>query len=871
MADPVLKSPVPMGFAPEQLPPEEDEIDTSGLKAPVVMEPETALDEAKLEFTAATASHALPNETLGESVRRTQRLNDAKKNLHYETLNNELGGKLVRGSLGVDMKEIDLRNDFTRSNEFSEIQAKFHTAFPDGVMQQYPVGDGQFTVIFKRNGSDPFWTEMNPPGLEKGSIGTFMGSVINEKVGLAIAGSMIMPVAGAFIGGAAGSGIQDAIEAARGYQDNTIPQMATHALIEGLIAGTGDVAALVAIKGGQSILGADPSRMFRVNEEAVQLSRQAQQHGLPPLMIAQVAEGDLARYMFSQAAGVGSKFAKNKLSMQQIALMNKLERGAADGGEGFTEQEIATLVGIRARQVAEIAETPATTDAAAGRAMERGYASFEERADEWVQRGYDKAGQFSEITFTLEGAQKAADDLAKGTRSRTADPGAPGGLNRTQRIEGKFPAEFQELLDKIITAKTTVSTITEDGVTFKSFDQMKQWRTQMFDFRFNHSDPNVNRAAAIMWKKLTESMENPMANGTREFQLAWRAASLRYRFKENIAEKSFIASIVRTDTPEVIARKLMVPGNSTGIALTRRIMPEEEWTMVQTAFKAKLMDRGATPSIARAFSKWGRNQRSLNLLISPQERKALLEWEKANARWEGGAGKIILDETRAADEIVDGLLSSNRGVIDDLITNSPGGRNGAQAKSLRAGLYQRLLDGASTRNQSGVEIVDAGTLTKLIADVRKTRKYDAFMTKSDWERLEFIETYAAVIRAGPDVGGEMQRASVAANIKNPTKLGPFIGAWRTIIANKIVGRVLASDVSYDVLKQTGGKTIDARRLRAAAIAANMALFEASQDRFATRRIVGDTGRAQERVNFGNRRIRREPQPLELDIFPPGTP
>jgi hypothetical protein len=790
-----------------------------------------------------------------------QELGQARAQLHYEELNESLEGKLRPGALGFgeggSFRDNELRNDFARSNEFAEIQAKFHNTYPDGAIIQYPLsGDQGFTVLFKRNNNDKFWQEVDPPGLESGSVGEFMGTLFSEPIAGAILGTFVAPVYGTAIGAAIGKGTQDSIEALRGYQVNTVGQIAVGMLIEGLIAGGGDAVVLGAAKAIPAVTGANPARIFRANEEAIKASQAAHLEGLPPLLIAQAAESDLLRYSFSQAAGLGSRFAKQALINQEKALLSKLERLSSRSYAGLDASQKAVLLGLRAKELDSMVTRPVTSDIQVGRAFERSVTNFQKRSKQWVNDGYANPNiTEANLTFTLRYVHKELDDILQGVPTRARPNEGYIASTRNINTQAEYTGEFGDLLARIKEANPTITNLTtETKQLFRSFEQMKSFRTQLYDFRFD-KDPNVRRAATRLHIKIQAAMENPMRGGNKEFQLAWRTASLRHRFRERMLERAYIRRTINTDTPERLVAQFVAPGQSTALRVMKRVMPDEEFQIVRDGFKARLMDRSQTPDIARALKRWKRNPETLNMLISPQERRALLEWESASKRWEQGAGKILGDETLNTFDTVAAMLKADGGVLDDLIRVSSGGKNSQQAVALRAGMYRRMLDDASYTNQAGTRVMDASKLNKLVNEARSSHNFDAFMRKQDWERLDRLDIYTAIIRAGPDVGGEMQRASVAAALKNPLKLGTFLGAVRTVGTNSVVGRMLAADATTDILMQAAGRVFDVRKLRAAAAASTVAFVEMSNSRYATRRIPGQTGvNLDTKENFRNRNI-----------------
>jgi hypothetical protein len=162
------------------------------------------------------------------------------------------------------------------------------------------------------------------------------------------------------------------------------------------------------------------------------------------------------------------------------------------------------------------------------------------------------------------------------------------------------------------------------------------------------------------------------------------------------------------------------------------------------------------------------------------------------------------------------LVSSKvtAGQLRTLISRSHGGKNSKLATSIKAGIYQRILNKATTLDPAtNIEVLSPKIIVAEIANLKKSGKLDAVFTKHDWEVIGDFNLYASVTSESMEVGGAMQKGENIAGAFAITRPWKMLKSFHTMAQNAIVARTLAVPMSSNILLQSPGKQVTTSRLR----------------------------------------------------------
>ncbi len=739
---------------------------------------------------------------------------------------------------GEGLNDFLLRADLARSDKFSEKRKKFLQKHPQGQFIAQPLGNEELTILFREDRGKPF-REVSPlkssPIPNVGDLGTIAGIGISEPVvsagiGFALGG----PVIGAF---AAGAGVlnQSQIEKMRGFEDTPRGEVRTQAVVEGVSVLAGDAALRLGRRAVTAAGAGNVSSLFTQRTGARRAATAAHEEGLPAIMTGQTAKSPLVRGAFQQTAGT-SPIAREGAAVQRIALRGRLQEQVSEESlQALTNGQLGQLIIASSEELDRIVVpyALATSKGAGVNALDRSFNNFVKTSDEWVGRRYEQALSLTDdVAYTLGRAQNLAKEINTGVlaRARTRTAAELTELQgrfpkQTQRVSRKPTGELKSVIDDLLAINPVVSKFKARGKEFDAFTQIRTVRSRLFDLK-QSSDPFVRDTANKLWVSVTEAMDNPIS-GDPKFVNAYRAASNADHFREGILSLDFVRKIVRGDIKELggaasVVNTLIQPGSFNSLQLVKRLMPEQDFRVLQDYFKSQLKrDPG---KIQAEFRKYRNDPRTLQLLMSKDEIAAFEEYGFKMANLEKGPlQNIFQSDLDLGERALEFANTATRKQMADIVTKS-GGPNSEFARSIKSGIYQRILDTATVIDDEGVTTLSPSIVT---AEIKKLRpKLGGLFSPEDWRRLENFEVFSAVTSQTTDVGGQMQAGSVRAAMTNFLNPLTVVGGIHTMVSNRITGRILSSPVSYRVLQSAPGKGWQARRVRAVTAAAVVAMQQA---------------------------------------------
>lgn len=741
-----------------------------------------------------------------------ERAQEKARQERYARLDSLVGGDFAPG--GLD--DMGLRFDIARSDRLSEMQRKFKAAYPTGSLTLVPLGNGESATVFRRTPKEP-WREMNAPGVSRGDVAGVAGGVFSEPVAASVAAGARYGVVGAAIGAAVGVAARSGIESVRGFEDTPGREIAKQAGLEALVVG----GVGTAVAGGLTAYRIASRGGFAQVRLGGEMTAGAQALGLPELMVGQLAQSPLLRGTFMQTA-MTSPVVGLEVTAQERALLASMQgRVTTKGLAGLTDDALDQLTALQQKQLGMIYKFTAAGETQAGTALREGVESWKTASNAVIDRAYEAArkAEPNTVFFDLSGTQQLAKEIKQGTRAATLraeqdaradnvantvyelvarlvsrEPPKPG----TLRAEGVVPAEIKGVVDDLLRLDPTVRWL-PDGT--GAFAQMKALRTRLGDMTAS-DDPAIRAAAKRLYGALSESMNAPMGADSVQFLAAYKRAGALYEQHQQIASMNrIVASMNERGFAEDLATRFG-PGDSDKLLLLKNILPPDNFRVVQESFKNSMFTIGSQSggaAIIRRLDGFANDQAALRFLVTPQEEQALRSYAQLLVKFDEG---VVRKAVQADITLGERALKITEGTAADMerTIRISGGLDSPFARSARAGLYQRLLDGATeTQRITGEQILNPRTLLAAIDAAEKNATYKAFMRPEDWQTIRNYKLYSAAVAGTPDVGAGMQAGAVRAGVVNVINPARFLGAWRTVLQNALTAKVLSSPAQVNLI------------------------------------------------------------------------
>lgn len=709
--------------------------------------------------------------------------------------------------------------DMARSFTFEMKEMKFKQSFPEGQLAEVGLASGEIALVFRKTPDAPF-QEVNLPGPSAANIGDIGGLVVSEPTVLGTAGSLFGPL-GTAVGTGAGVILQDVIENLRGFSENEPLDTAFRGAIGGGFAGALDALTRGV---GRFLTNAVKRRAgapFDLADGSEQAIAAAKDIGIDPFAMGQLARNPTVRAMYFQAGGT-SPIPAEKVIRQKVGVGEAL-RGAA--AREAVEQTPSTALSLSIREAEKeidrlIPGLKFRTAGGAGAVIQKKLATIFKDMKTKRDVRYDKAFELSDdAAYDLTATQAVVKEVRQPTLTKTVE----GGVTEIPRTLDPRLEEILDTLQKMDpTVKGFTSEIKGETITFNPFKQVKELRTKLFNIEGSATDAGVTRDAFLVRKALTDAMENPLS-GSKEFLTAHRRASVFHRFIETQREKTVIIDALRKDPKsfDKIIERYTQPGNYTSLLTLKRMLTPSGFQTVRDRFKSHLLEQSETPGgIDRIFSSFKKDRGSLALLLTENEYKAFLTFGRRKTDMLSSVSYKIMVRNLEGDRALGLLVKKGTAKDIESFAVNPGTR---EAEDIRAALYTRILEKSKTVNDTGIEILDMAKVRQEISKIRDSKRFNSIMSSQDWKFVKNIETVAAVIgQKGADVGGLMQRGSVVAALKDPTRPGKFVHGARTFFGNALTARILAIPAAAKVARESFEAGTSASKFHLMFIAASIA-------------------------------------------------
>lgn len=786
--------------------------------------------------------------------------------------------ELTRGNYDPanDLGDPWLAADMARSNLLSEKQAKFLRKYPHGQLRSVTVGEGE-KVLLARTAPDEPEREVAKSALSilAQGVGPAEPIVGGVAAGLLTGGAGIIPGALA-TGGATflGEMAQHGVERLRGFEEDTLGEAATSGVLSGSMATTADVA----MRGATRLVrgGLNPTALITPSERLGRATDIAAAQGLPAVGVGQVSSSEMVRAAVRQSALFGGPAGRQQTE-QRSAIFQRLKKMSESAFASLSDSNLESVI---ARQVADIDRllpVKNVSSAVASKALKRGYEIFRTASRETRDRRYNDVHATISEDFAYDlripppGEEKSllavANEINTGVLGRSI-------ANKGTRVSQEPQGELRNVLDLLL-GKTDETTTLSPLIEFKAapglgrnregfnaFEQLQALRTRLFDLT-QSEDPMVKREATRLWGSMRATMENPVGAVSADFQAKLKAANNFNRWRENILETDYVQRVLRSDTSTFgeMANHLLQPGKGPMLQLTRRIIPQENWALVQEKFKGRLL---ADPDQTVAMLKRWKTEdpEGLKLLITPQQEEMLgvIATEKIKMR-ESVASKFF-NRLSEQGERAERLGSSSRAALRDHIDRT-GGLDGQFATEARASLYAKLLNGASELNADGVRVIKPQRLVQRIDAMLERGNLNVLLRPDDVKVLKDLQLYTSVIGGEGDVGGVISRGAATASISRFMNPKSQIHGVHTIYGHRAMGWILAQPALRQELIKSKGAILTEQRLRIAAILGTIVNRQAAESE-------GRTSVLDRAVDRGTKALEAISQPTEPQLEQGGS-
>lgn len=729
----------------------------------------------------------------------------AKETAHQEKLANiskALGGNFDPSG---ELPDKALRFDMGRSDKFSERKAKFQDKykdkFPNLQYKTVDLADGSSVDIYRFGRDEPFKPVQNLNTTSYGDVAQGAGAVINEQTGLALAtlpltrgmglsGRLISTPIAMYSGGR----LESHVEGVRGYEHTPYGELNKNLLIDAGLA-----AATEFLTPGSGLISTIRESATKPMPSAGRLVTAAEREGLEPLTVGQISNSPVTRAAFQQAGGTSPRVA-DVVAKQRTSVHTSLQRLADDKGvDALSDVQLAKLVKEQENELDRIIRNPRMSKSEAGQDLQVAVNQWDDRNRTARDALYERAKRIGHnVEFDLTDLKERAAALRRGYLGTPAE-----GVENPVQLNpmGKQISQVVDVIDRL---NPVMGSFTHEGVTYNPIQQMIHMRDELYGIMRFSPNPAERRQASELWTATKDAMEDPMG-GDRRFIYNYNRAKDAHTDRENMLDKAYIKAALDKAEPGQLPSMILKPGNEQTITHLKEIAGEESWNKIKDFKKTELLNDPA--SIGKMFEDFKDDPKALNSFFSKDEQSILSAY---HGRWKETqtptVQAVMKDRKSLGERAIQLATQAQDGELRNIV--ELGDKAGVDIKTaLRAGVYQSILDDASTVSaEAGGRLIDPQKVITKIESLRKKPALNQFMRPEDWDRLTDFQLYSDVLTQGIDTGGSMQRGAIVGKITSLTSPLKQASALRRITENDIIANILADPVTADKLASARAAT-----------------------------------------------------------------
>lgn len=755
------------------------------------------------------AAQALAGFERGGRERNISSEQFAARYVGQEDIGGEATSAYERGMLGI------------LGDTFEEQQAVFNVLNPDGELLQIPDTD---ITLYRRKPTERFRKidKSFAQALAEGELGReLMASasglagrealnITGEAIGLGVAkrpggGTLLRQLGRLAVGGAGGETAQQALQAVRGTQRETLGGQAGRVAQE---AGFSVVGGTLGAGFGGGINLVRGRGMFRTTPEAKEAVKAAGRLGVEEPLPFQMIENPVLKLWGRQAQALVPSI--NRALRSQQEMLKKTFKGLYDKRErGAFVKRAGELVETSSRQ---LIDSLIYATRHRGKDLHKVTESMQDVITRWwdtsgktVDRLYETARAIEEPTLNLGPTLKKANEISAGVKGVGRQPPTDAAslqtaietpivqvreiesslaqeINKIQKLNPNLPVEegFASPVDVLLEINHNLRDIAERG--------------KLIGAR----QPQLQAKSLI--KSINEVLDNPISGNIAAWKTARRAAKRRFDTREQAA----VIDILNTDEPTKHVHKIIGPESFDSLVMLSRAGGKPLLNEARNAFSQTLVKDPW--NLSKTLADY--DEPTLRMLMPDKEMRRVVRGVGASfdTLSKSGLPNALERQTRVQGFVSQLIDRSDTAGIDALgqIMGRAGGKNSRFGSSLRAAIidefYRRATEVASTGPLRGMEKLTARGMNKTFDQFSETGllQFLDIAEKKAMRNIEILQRAADV--AGADAGTSLQAAEAVAGLRTASA-----SAISTLIENMGMGRLMTNKYGRMLLAGGGKK------------------------------------------------------------------
>ncbi len=358
------------------------------------------------------------------------------------------------------------------------------------------------------------------------------------------------------------------------------------------------------------------------------------------------------------------------------------------------------------------------------------------------------------------------------------------------KVGGATP-EVQAFIDKIKQLNPQLGTGPVAPGTDSPYDVLKLLRTRIGAAAEYPGPAASSEAKATAGQARTlqnvfqDTLMKPGEGAPADFVPKVQAASNASKFQSKVLDSPDMQDALHTMSPEDLMNKFD-PANPTFVKTAKRVMDPTKFATAQDAYFTALTKE---PEKLKAFMDAQRVDPTVsNIMLTPERKQLLNDYTDTLAKINASPANSMLAERNFSARPAIALNSNDAAAVADIIQRG-GGPNSPIGQNMRAAVFQRALEGATTEGK-----VDFGKAASSIESILKTKDgqslAQSILTPEELQRLTDVQTVASAMNkhtGAGDVGTSLKTAGVASHfglmqsIVHPVKameaMGDILESW----------------------------------------------------------------------------------------------
>ena len=719
-----------------------------------------------------------------------------------------LAGQKELGEPGL--KSSVARFNLARADNLTEKVTLFKNQFPEGELIQ-PPGESK-ELLFREDPSQPFRKVEGPEFEPLNDIIDFIGGDIGPIAGeigatALMRGANLLPTIFAmFAGATTGEFAEQGVQQLEGVQAQTLGEVGTQAVGEGAVSG---------LFGGLGVLGGKAVDVVRGGgllktrpgaAEAMSASEKLKARTdieIPGLTPGQASDNPLIQKIEGQAGATLPTLdryfnAQNEAAKSVLtAMRNKPEAGKLLQGslEALHNKEKRNILRSVIADTAELG--------AGGEAVQKGIKAYDVGSRYLVNEAYDKAREIATPRFDITNIKNLADQLKIGAVVPT-DEGV-------QRLGFSLSGDLKEVIGQIKALDPSLPDgVTAAGQPFAATDQLRQIRTMLWDLKttppgtvLTPEQRKMTANASELYSEITKTLKTPV-NPDPRFKLAWDKANKIAENRFSTKEKIMFLQAAKSETPTLLADRVLKPKQFDNLRLLRKVLPNEDFRVLQSSFKQRIIDSG---DILGEMGKF--DGPTMNMLLSPVEQKIFKQVGTNLKRLDDvGIQKILERQSKTGAAIKELLFREDTARLErfaHLIKKQ--GKESKVGREIRSGLIDSIANDVITRDARGIASINSKKLSSMLTVLRE-KGLTRFLTVSDLKNLRDLDTLMPFLSQAADTGTSLQAGEAARGVAGALTGDITLSAVKTLMENFGIGRISTSHLGKFLLTGTGKPRTD---------------------------------------------------------------